>query len=324
MQVQWNLKQLKRRCNAKISDFWQLGQAYTCPDGMFTYIDNGAPVLAVAHLDTVNDDQHFYHNQFGKEHVVYSTALDDRLGAYIILDLLPQLVGKGAYDILLTEGEEVGRSTAYYFEGSHEYNWMFQFDRRGEDVVMYQYDSKENRALLKDYGFKPDIGSFTDISSMDHLKVSGFNFGTGYYDNHSIRSYAELDVTERMVRKFVRFFKENKDKHIPAPPVDHRVYNKPWNYNDYKDYNSYNQFEKYDIGDCVDCGQVNVDIDTDGLCKDCSARYDASLMDYPLSLTSKGRSWNKCMACGHWRTDVDSFGLCPDCYGNGSTSGSVG
>ena len=45
--------------------------------------------------------------------MVHSGALDDRLGAYIILDLLPKL-GINV-DVLLTVGEEQGRSTANFF-----------------------------------------------------------------------------------------------------------------------------------------------------------------------------------------------------------------
>ncbi len=46
-------------------------------------------------------------------------------------------------DVLLTTGEEMGQSSAAYFDpGEKKYNWMFQFDRGGTDVVTYDYGDK--------------------------------------------------------------------------------------------------------------------------------------------------------------------------------------
>src|SRR4051794_30743638 len=82
------------------------------PNDYYYYRDNGSDILAVAHLDTVGLAHqracHFVDTEGGP--VVYSRALDDRLGAYIILDLLPAL--GITHDILLTVGEESGQSTA--------------------------------------------------------------------------------------------------------------------------------------------------------------------------------------------------------------------
>jgi hypothetical protein len=88
---------------------------------------------------------------------------------------------------------------------------MFSFDRRGEDVVMYQYDTPERCELLKSFGFTPGKGSFSDICVLDELGVTGFNFGTGYYDEHNPMSYMVESRLLRQLDRFVPFFFANRD-----------------------------------------------------------------------------------------------------------------
>lgn len=185
------------------------------PDDFYYFRDNGADILAVAHLDTCVDHSQrmcsFAETAAGT--VVHSGALDDRLGAYIILDLLPKL-GVNV-DLLLTVGEEMGQSTASFFEPKKEYNWMVEFDRGGTDVVLYQYEDYETRGLVKDCGAEVGIGAFSDISYLSHVEVKGFNWGVGYEDYHSVRGYAYLQDTIKMVAYFLDFHEVNKDKYLP-------------------------------------------------------------------------------------------------------------
>jgi hypothetical protein len=151
-------------------------------DNFYAYKDNGSNVLAVAHLDTVGLAHergcHFLDTEGGP--VVYSRALDDRLGAYIILDLLPSL--GITCDVLLTVGEESGRSTAEFFEPptGKDYNWMIEFDRGGTDVVMYQYEDRATTKLVEASGARVGDGIFSDIAYLEHLGIKGFNWGVGY------------------------------------------------------------------------------------------------------------------------------------------------
>lgn len=225
-------KTIKDFCTRNIKSFKDFGEVSQTKDGiLISNIKASHNVLAVAHLDYVADNKAFtiYDCTFdGKKDVaIYNGSLDDRLGAYVICNLLPSM-GLN-YDILLTEGEELGRSTAAYFESIKAYNWMFSFDRRGDDVVMYQYDNKESRKLLKDFGLKPGIGSFSDISWLDHLGCTGFNFGTGYYNEHSKNHFASMNVLKGQVTKFVNFFHANKDVKMPFTEIK----------DDYKGYGRY-------------------------------------------------------------------------------------
>jgi hypothetical protein len=188
----------------RVEDFNAFGERVATPQGDYVFHDQGAAVLGVAHLDTVLPGVHFAHE--GDR--VFSPALDDRLGVYLLTNLLPNL---GVHsDVLLTDGEERGMSTAQWFVPPRKYNWMFSFDRAGTDVVMYQYDTPECRSLLKDAGFRVGIGSFSDISYLGFLGCKGFNFGCGYHRQHHADCFADLRETQEMVTGFVRFWERHK------------------------------------------------------------------------------------------------------------------
>lgn len=217
---------LKRICEMHESEFAEylderptmLERRHVGSD-FYYYQDNGSQILAVAHLDTVVDHEertaNFVNTEAGP--VVFSGALDDRLGAYIILDLLPALGIQ--FDVLLTVGEESGQSTAEDFYAEKDYHWMIEFDRGGTDVVMYQYEDDEIVQLVRDTGAKVADGIFSDISYLEHLGIKGFNWGVGYQDYHGPRSHAFLEDTVEMVAYFLRFHVANKDVPLPHKPA---------------------------------------------------------------------------------------------------------
>lgn len=190
----------------------------------FCFQDNGARVLAVAHLDTVVTPQQrrvqFADTKAGP--LVVSGSLDDRLGAYIVLEMLPKL--DITCDVLLTTGEEMGLSTAEFFEAPRDYDWMIEFDRGGTDVVMYQYDDAATRAAVRASGAVVGEGIFSDIGSLEHLGIKGFNWGVGYRDYHSVYGHAFLNETFAMVEKYRRFNQLHADTPMPHVPEPRSVY----------------------------------------------------------------------------------------------------
>jgi hypothetical protein len=210
-----NYKLMKDICLAPIERFHKLGNVTQCQDGqMYIYKENPkAKILAIAHLDSVLDLHHFYRIDEKHETTIINAQLDDRLGVYTMLDILPQLGIE--FNLLLTEGEEIGRSTAYYFESQKEYNWMFSFDRRLNDVVLYQYANKELESDLTKAGFRIGNGSFSDISFADHLGIRGFNIGVGYNGEHSAICHAYMSMLVSQVKKFAKFYAQNVDKRYP-------------------------------------------------------------------------------------------------------------
>jgi len=218
VKIEFSMKQLRRRILQPTAELMaECGTVTTFKNGQrYALKSTGAKVLAVAHCDyrDCGSDHFFAHK--GR---VWSSRLDDRLGVYVLLDVLPKLGIE--FDVLLTDDEERGASTAQYFiPEKHDYNWMFQFDRHGTDAVCYEYVKLER--YLADY-FKIGMGSFSDISFLEHLGICGVNVGTAYYDEHSLGSYANLRELEAQVKRFVSFYAEYSDQHFPYVAHDWRA-----------------------------------------------------------------------------------------------------
>jgi hypothetical protein len=179
-------------------------------DKEHTFIDNGADVLAVAHLDTV---QRLSGLKYRKGNKIWAHGLDDRLGAFTIFHLLPYKI-----DILLTNYEEDGASTAQYFEfpEGKEYRYCMQFDRSGNDVVTYNRDSLDFLSDLVSLGAEIGTGSFTDLCYLN-TDACCVNFGTAYYDAHGKKSWADLDDLADMVRLSTELFHLGKSYKQDSP-----------------------------------------------------------------------------------------------------------
>jgi hypothetical protein len=183
-------------------------------DNRYFFRDNGSNILAVAHLDTALQmipivPMFPYYNGFN----VVSPQLDDRMGAFILLDVLPKL--KILPDILLTVGEEYGASTAACFTTKKKYNWGFEFDRNGHDTVLYQYGHSGSeiwQEAIKSSGLQLGHGSFSDIAELDHLGCKFMNIGCGYHGEHNTYCYAILEETCVQINRFKNFWNMYKDE----------------------------------------------------------------------------------------------------------------
>lgn len=191
--------------------------------GDYVFFDRGSKVLLVAHADVSPSiercrffSQTDIHMPGYKDIRVFSPYLDDRLGVWTVLEYLPAM---GIYcDVLITTGEEVGNSSASDFAVDYfdkEYNWIVEFDRRGEDVVTYQYKSKKMAKALKRQGFRIGQGSFSDICELDEFGCACFNVGLGYHREHSTECWASLAEFRRQMKKFTAFYWENRQKTFP-------------------------------------------------------------------------------------------------------------
>lgn len=247
---------IMRHCKKNRESYFQdyAHATHTVQEGKYIYLPRGGNVLAIAHLDFVCEPNSYAHRAGSK---ITSIALDDRLGVYILLELLPSL-GVEGYDILLTENEEIGMSTAAYFETSVKYNWMFQFDRRGiNSSVLYQYDTQETRDKLNKHGIKVELGSYSDISCLERLGIVGINFACGYSNEHSYSCAAYVPNVLSCINKFRSFYTEYKDV---AMPIEE-------NWSNWDNWDNWEDTEK----PCWACGLTfdSYDIDNNGLCYDC-------------------------------------------------------
>lgn len=177
-------------------------------------------LLAVAHLDTVicPKKRGFSWNRgsMGGLECVRMTTADDRLGLATILFVLPELGIE--YDLLLTDQEEVGNSTAKLFETDKKYNWIVEFDRAesslsgGNDAVTYMYDGKEWHSALEVAGFKKiGSGTVSDISNLQGLGAKAVNIAIGYMDYHSPKAYFRVGEWARAWTLFKAFYDLHRD-----------------------------------------------------------------------------------------------------------------
>lgn len=202
--------ELRNLCSMQVEDFanykWlsQFGNVKIehTVHGPLIHLERGGDVLAVAHLDTVGNQNARCTIKKNKARCI---KLDDRLGVWALLHILDKMPHMPRYDILLTDSEECGQSTAQYFHTDKEYNWLFEFDRAGTDVVMYDYETDGLKDMMHDYGFAVGWGSFTDICSLERLGVAGFNVGTGYHNQHTNQCFADLRDTVDQCEMFSAF-----------------------------------------------------------------------------------------------------------------------
>lgn len=176
---------------------------------------NGPPVLGVAHCDIVAGLPKVFAAD-AENGYVFSPGLDDRLGVYTLVHLLPKL-GVDT-DVLLTTDEERGRSTARDFVPAREYNWLYSFDRRGTGAVCYDYSEMEE---VIGKHLEVFVGSYSDIRDLSHLGVCGVNIGTAYYDEHSKGCHTILEEYFGQVAAFVGFWRGRsgvRTPHTPKPP----------------------------------------------------------------------------------------------------------
>ena len=202
-------KYLRTLClQTKEEVFATHGTALPCPEGNLRYLDNGSNVLAVCHVDTV-PHKPAYREKRGK---AFSTALDDRLGIYILTHLLPS---KGVVlDWLFTDNEECGASTARYFDSPKAYNWTVEFDRQGDDVVLYQYDDGQLDEAFAEVGVAVGYGSYSDIVDLPETGTTCFNWGIGYQRQHTAACYVDFKEMDAQVDAFCRFHEAHKDERL--------------------------------------------------------------------------------------------------------------
>ncbi len=208
-------KKLRSRCLSSIESFSDEGVVTNTPNGPLIFRDNDSDILAVAHLDTVRQDRHFGFEK-SKSDILYNCQLDDRLGAWIILDVLPE--HDITVDVLLTTEEESCMSTAEYFTHNKQYNWLVEFDRAGTDVVTYKYRNTNWLNALRNEGNRIKFGSYSDICVLEHLEAQAVNWGIGSYDGHNRESWCSISELNKAIDRFVEFYKINHEIYFPHEP----------------------------------------------------------------------------------------------------------
>lgn len=230
-------------------------------------------ILAVAHMDTVRKEKYFGFLKIPDDSIIYSPYLDDRVGVYTVLDMLPKLGIK--CDVLLTTDEETCNTSAKLFTTKKQYNWIVEFDRKGDDVVTYGMASDEMLHALECAKFHLGWGTYSDIVSMTHLQTCAFNVGVGYQNCHSTDAHMSVRDYVKNMKKFVFFYHHNRDVRYPLAIKQHT--SRGWdNWDDYDSTRYGGSAKATQLRDRVELNEcTGREVHTDSQqCPDCGLELD--------------------------------------------------
>ena len=179
--------------------------------GNFILVKGVAPVMLVAHLDTVHEQSVRDICLSADKNILMSPqgiGGDDRCGVFALVKI--HQLSKIKPWLLFTCEEEVGGLGAKKFCFAHQQHqlpndldnlkFLIELDRKGKnDAVFYNCDNPDFEKYIAGKGFKTAQGSFSDISVIaPELRVAAVNLSSGYYNAHTLHEYinrAELDDT---------------------------------------------------------------------------------------------------------------------------------
>jgi len=324
-----NVKKLKSICNLDPKSVFKLLEkqggiiSQDKQGNKHGYLDNDSNILAVCHVDTVQSSQFFKI----KKELILSPRLDDRLGIYTSLFHLPKMGIK--LDILLTDNEEIGQTTASNFVPKKDYHWIVGFDRKGTGVVLYNYDSVNWKNAISDF-FAIQQGTYSDISELEDLKISAVNVGIGYHNEHSKDAYMVKKEFLYQIECFEKFYKKYKNTVFPhVPSVGFGKWTK-WTNNDSIPYDSYwkDAHTSEDIVICPHCGQETDYENLQGnniICENCLQSFPFDSIPDEIEDTvcyycdSIGHKNKNCANCREYNSnieecdEVEDLVYCPHC-----------
>lgn len=186
-----------------------------CKD-KYILVQGEAPVLLLAHLDTVHknpvkqicksEDKNIWMSPQG-------IGGDDRCGVYAIVTAHEQSEIKPW--LLFTCDEEIGGVGAERFCLSHEKNklpkalddvkMLIEIDRKGkDDAVYYDCANYDFEDYITKKGFNTAFGSFSDISVVGpELGAAAVNLSSGYYNAHNLHEYINIRQLKDTIKKVV-------------------------------------------------------------------------------------------------------------------------
>ena len=198
-------------------------------DGEYILVPGEAPVLLVAHLDTVHKSPVRQICKTSNGNILMSPqgiGGDDRCGVYALVTAHARSEKKPW--LLFTCNEEVGGIGASTFckdyragAFSKELDTMkllVEIDRKGRtDAVYYECDNPDFEKYINSKGFVTQHGSFSDISYLaPELGVAAVNLSSGYYNAHTQHEYINRKHLNETVRKVVGIITDAAQADFPA------------------------------------------------------------------------------------------------------------
>ncbi|MCF0124211.1 MAG: hypothetical protein HUJ68_00340 [Clostridia bacterium] len=203
------------------------------------------PVGLVAHLDTVHTTpvKDLYYDK--DQNIMWSPqglGADDRAGVFAIMEILYK--GLRPTVIFTTEEETGGRGaealTKQIPTNPNNLKFLIELDRRGEDdMVFYDYGccSESFSKFIKEFGFKNNYGSFSDIAIIaPEWNICSVNLSIGYLNEHSTGELLNTSWLYQTIDRVSNILKSVKED-------DYFEYNKENYTNPY--YGYYDDWEDY-------------------------------------------------------------------------------
>lgn len=184
--------------------------------GNFILVKGEAPVMLVAHLDTVHE-QHVKNICLSADKNILMSPQgiggDDRCGVFALCKIYR--LSKIKTWLLFCCDVEVGGLGAKKFCLAHQQlqlpkelddiKFIIELDRKGSrDAVYYHCDNTDFEAYISGKGFKTAQGSFSDISLIaPELGIAAVNLSCGYYAAHTLHEYINRSQLNAVIHKVV-------------------------------------------------------------------------------------------------------------------------
>lgn len=196
--------------------------------GKFILVKGDAPVMLVAHLDTVHAEKVKTICKSDDGNILMSPqgiGGDDRCGVYALSKVYETAQVKPF--LLFTCDEETGGIGADYFCKCHKQKKLppevdnlkciVEIDRRGSrDAVYYDCDNKDFEKYITSKGFVTAQGSFSDISYIaPELGTAAVNLSSGYYNAHTQHEFINRSELETVIEKVVEIVADSVADNFP-------------------------------------------------------------------------------------------------------------
>ena len=197
-------------------------------EGYFILVKGDAPIMLIAHLDTVHEEPVREICATADRNILMSPqgiGGDDRCGIYALVKCY-ELAEKKPY-LLFTCDEEVGGVGAEpfclaYREGIlpaelDGLKLLVEIDRRGKnDAVYYDCDNPKFEKYISSKGFMTAYGSFSDISVIaPELDLAAVNLSSGYYNAHTLHEYINREHLEKTIAKVLEIISDAAQVDFP-------------------------------------------------------------------------------------------------------------
>ncbi len=195
----------------------------------FILVRGEAPIMLLAHLDTVHKDPVREICTTADKNILMSPqgiGGDDRCGVYALANVREKSSLKPW--LLFTCDEEIGGVGAEKFCLTYEsgrlpaelsnLKLLVEIDRRGKnDAVYYDCANEKFEAYITSKGFKTASGSFSDISLVaPTLGVAAVNLSSGYHNAHTLHEYINRQEINATIEKVVEIVADASRANFPC------------------------------------------------------------------------------------------------------------